>query len=108
MTPSILDEPIKGAVQQRRKSRTYAFHARTWFRVVATLASGKKITLRRRAMNGYSHVALYACPGGVDNHPGAYFWRLTNGKVPKTFHAGPHNTKWWLLELIPIEVKEGK
>jgi hypothetical protein len=30
----------------------------TWFRVVATLASGKKLTLRRRAMNSYSHVAL--------------------------------------------------
>jgi hypothetical protein len=48
-----------------------------------------RIALRRRAMNGYSHVALYACPDGVDNHPGAYFWRLTNGKVPKTFHTGP-------------------
>ena len=35
-------------------------------------------------------------------------WRLTNGKVPKTFHEGSHNTKWWLLELIPIEVKEEK
>jgi hypothetical protein len=44
----------------------------------------------------------------VDNQPEAYLWRLTNGKVPKTFHAGSHNTKWWLLELIPIEVKEGK
>ena len=43
-------------------------------------------------------MALYACPGGPDNHPGAYFWRLTNGKVPKTFHAD--DTKWWLLELI--------
>jgi hypothetical protein len=36
----------------------------------------------------------------------AYFWRLTNGKVPKTFHV--EDTKWWLLELIPIELKEGK
>ena len=107
MTPSILDEPIKSVSQQRRKSRSCAFHARTWFRVVATLASGKKVTLRRRAINGYSHVALYACPG-VDNQPECYLWRLTNGKVPKTFHEGPHNTKWWLLELIPIEVKEEK
>jgi hypothetical protein len=78
----------------------------TWFRVVATLASGKKLTLRRRLNNSYSHVALYARPGGPDNHPGAYFWRLTNGKVPKTFHV--EDTKWWLLELIPIELKEGK
>ena len=107
MTPSILDEPIIGASQQRRKSRSYAFHARTWFRIVGTLASGKKITLRRRAMNGYSHVALYACPG-VDKQPECYLWRLTNGKVPKTFHEGPHNTKWWLLELIPIEGREEK
>ena len=38
--------------------------------------------------------------------PSAYFWRLTNGKVPKTFHV--EDTKWWLLELIPIELKEGK
>jgi hypothetical protein len=30
------------------------------------------------------------------------------GKVPKTFHEGPHNTKWWLLELIPIEGSEEK
>jgi len=42
------------------------------------------------------------------NQPECYFWRLTNGKVPKMFHEGPHNTKWWLLELIPIEVKEEK
>ena len=76
MTPSILDEPIISASQQRRKSRSYALHARTWFRVVATLASGKKLTLRRRAMNGYSHVVLYACPG-VDNQPEGYLWRLT-------------------------------
>ena len=74
--------------------------------MVATLASGKKLTLRRRSNNSYSHVALYACPGGPDNHPGAYLWRLTNGKVPKTFHV--EDTKWWLLELIPIELKEGK
>ena len=107
MTPPILDEPIRGAVQQRRKSRSHALHTRTWFRVVATLASGKKLTLRRRSNNSYSHIALYACPG-VDNQPEAYLWRLTNGKVPKTFHAGSHNTKWWLLELIPIEVREGK
>jgi hypothetical protein len=107
MTPAILEQPIISAVQQRRKSRSYALHARTWFRVVATLADGKKLTLRRRAMNGYSHVALYACPG-VDNQPEAYFWRLTNGKAPKTFHEGPHNTKWWLLKLIPMEVKEEK
>ena len=106
MTASILDEPIIGASQQRRKSRSYAFHARTWFRIVGTLASGKKITLRRRAMNGYSHVALYAYPG-VDNQPECYLWRLTNGKVPKTFHEGPH-TKWWLLELIPIEGRAEK
>jgi hypothetical protein len=39
--------------------------------------------------------------------PNATSWRLTNGKVPKTFHEGPHKTKWWLLELIPIEVEEG-
>jgi hypothetical protein len=71
-------------VQQRRKSRARTLHARTWFRVVATLASGKKLTLRRRLNNSYSHVALYARPGGPDNHPGAYF--LTNRKVPKTFH----------------------
>ncbi len=57
-------------------------------------------------MNGYSHVALYAYPG-ADNQPECYFWRLTNGKVPKTFHEGPHKTKWWLMELIPIEVEEG-
>jgi hypothetical protein len=107
MTPAILDQPIISAAQQRRKSRSYALHARTWFRVVATLADGKKLILRRRAMNGYSHVALYACPG-VSNQPEAYFWRLTNGKAPKTFHEGAHNTKWWLLELIPIEVKEEK
>src|SRR5271168_4190831 len=31
----------------------------------------------------------------ADNHPGAYFWRLTNGKVAKTFHV--EDTKWWLL-----------
>jgi hypothetical protein len=54
----------------------------------------------------YSHVALCACPGGPDNHPGAYFWRLTNGKVPKKFQV--EDTKWWLLELIPIQPKEGK
>jgi hypothetical protein len=107
MTLAILEQPIISAVQQRRKSRSYALHARTWFRVVATLADGKKLTLRRRAMNGYSHVALYARPG-VDNQPEAYFWRLTNGKAPKTFREGAHNTKWWLLELIPIEVKEEK
>jgi hypothetical protein len=106
MTASILDEPIISASQQRRKPRSYAFHSRTWFWVVGTLASGNKITLRRRAMNGYSHVALYAYPG-ADNQPECYFWRLTNGKVPKTFHEGPHKTKWWLLELMPIEVKEG-
>jgi hypothetical protein len=70
------------------------------------LRVGKKLTLRRRSSNSYSHVALYACPGGPDNYPGAYFWRLTNGKVPKTFHV--EDTKWWLLELIPIEPKEGK
>ena len=105
MTPAILNESIKSALQQRRKSRSHAFHARTWFRIVATLASGKKLTLRRRSNNRYSHVALYACPG-VDNQPEAYFWRLTNGKVAKTFHV--ENTKWWLLELIPIELKEGK
>jgi hypothetical protein len=107
MTASILDEPIIGASQLRRKSRSYAFHARTWFRIVGTLASGKKITLRRRAMNGYSHVALYAYPD-VDNQPECYLWRLTNGKVPRTFPEGPHNTKWWLLELIPIEGREEK
>jgi hypothetical protein len=54
MTPSILHEPIISVSQQRRKSRSYAFHARTWFRIVGTLASGKKVPLRRRAMNGYS------------------------------------------------------
>jgi hypothetical protein len=75
MTASILDEPIIGASQLRRKSRSYPFHARTWFRIVGTLASGKKITLRRRAMNGYSHLALYAYPG-VDNQPECYLWRL--------------------------------
>ena len=26
--------------------------------------------------------------------------------LPKTFHV--EDTKWWLLELIPIEPKEGK
>ena len=107
MTPAILNEPIISASQQRRQSRSYAFHSRTWFRVVAMLANGKQLTLRRRSMNAYSHVALYACPG-VDNQPKAYLWRLTNGKVPKTFHEGLHNTKWWLLQLIPIEVKKGK
>jgi hypothetical protein len=35
-----------GAVQQRRKSRSHALHARTWFRIVGTIASGKKLTLR--------------------------------------------------------------
>jgi|SRR5262245_2840053 len=45
-------------------------------------------------------------PWRPDNHPGAYFWRLTNGKVPKTFHM--EDTKWWLLELIPIELQKGK
>jgi hypothetical protein len=44
MTPAILDEPIRGAVQQRRKSQSHALHARTWSRVVGTLASGKKLT----------------------------------------------------------------
>ena len=43
-----------------------------------------------------------------DNQPECYLWRLTNGKVPKTFHECPHNTRRWLLELIPIEVKEEK
>ena len=100
MTPPILDEPIRGAVQQRRKSRAHALHGWTWFRIVGTLASGKKLTLRRRSNNSYSHVALCACPG-VDNQPEAYFW--TNGKVPKTFHM--EDTKWWLLGLIPIELK---
>ena len=70
------------------------------------LRVAKKLTLRRRSNNSYSHVALYACPGAPDNHPGAYLWRLTNGKVPKTFHM--EDTKWCLLELIPIELKEGK
>jgi hypothetical protein len=91
-------------VQQRRKSRSHALHARAWFRVVATLASGKKLTLRRRSNNSYSHVTLYGDPG-VDNQPEAYFWRLTNGKVPKAFRV--EDTKWWLLELIQIELKEG-
>ena len=104
---AILTQPIITAAQQRRQSRSYAVRTRTWFRVAATLANGKRITLRRRSSNAYSHIALYACPG-VDNQPEAYLWRLTNGKMPKTFHAGSHNTKWWLLELIPIEVKEGK
>jgi hypothetical protein len=103
MAPALLDEPIRGAVQQHRKSRSHTLRTRTWFRIVGTLASGKKLTLRRRSNNSYSHVALYACPGGPDNHPCAYFWRLTNGKVPKTFHAD--DTKWWLLELIPIALK---
>lgn len=103
----ILDQPITSAVQQHRKSRPYAIHARTWFRIVGTLTNGKKLTLRRRAINGYSHVALYARPG-VDNEPEAYLWRLSNGSAQKSFHAGPHNTKWWLLELIPIEVQEEK
>jgi hypothetical protein len=67
------NEPIRGAVQQRRKSRSHALQARTWFRIVGTLASGKKLTLRRRSNNSYSHVALYVCPSGPDNHPGAYF-----------------------------------
>jgi hypothetical protein len=102
MTPPILDEPIRIAMQQRRKSRSHALHGRTWFRIVGTLASGKKLTLRRRSNNSYSHVAPYACPG-VDSQPEAYFWKLSNGKVPKTFHV--EDTKWWLLELIPIELK---
>ena len=59
-----------------------------------------------RSNNSYSHVALYACPGGPDNHPGAYFWRLTNGKVTKTFHV--EDKKRWLLELIPIQPQGGK
>jgi hypothetical protein len=101
----ILDQPIIRAEQQHRKSRSYALHAKTWFRVVATLADGKKITLRRRAMNAYSYVALYARPG-VDNHPEAYLWRLTNGSAQKAFNAGPHNDRWWLLELIPIDLKQ--
>ncbi|SRR6266404_1734864 len=88
MTASILDEPIIGASQQRRKSRSYAFHARTWFRIVGTLASGKKITLRRRAMNGYSHVALYAYPG-VDNEPECYLWRLTTARFLRRFTKVP-------------------
>ena len=103
MTPPILDEPIRIAMQQRRKSRSHALHGRTWFRIVGTLASGKKLTLRRRSNNSYSQVALYARPGGPDNHPGAYFWKLSNGKAQKTFHV--EDTKWWLLELIPIELK---
>jgi hypothetical protein len=41
----------------------------------------------------------------LGNQPGVYFWRLPNGKAPQTFHAYPHNTKWWLLELIPIELR---
>jgi hypothetical protein len=49
-------------------------------------------------------VTLYGDPG-VDNQPEAYFWRLTNGKVPKAFRV--EDTKWWLLELIQIELKEG-
>ena len=49
MTPAILDEPIRGVLQQRRKSLSHALHARTWFRIVGTLASGKKLTLRRRS-----------------------------------------------------------
>ena len=62
----------------------------------------EKNSLLRRRSTSYSHVALHACPG-VDNQPEAYFWRLTNGKVSKTFHV--EDTKWWLLELIPIELK---
>jgi Aldo/keto reductase family len=42
MTPAILDEPIRGVVRQRRKSLSHALHARTWFRIIGTLASGKK------------------------------------------------------------------
>ena len=47
-------------------------------------------------------MALYAYLS-VDNQPEAYFWRLTNRKVPKTFHV--EDTKWWILGLIPIELK---
>jgi hypothetical protein len=93
MTSPNLNEPIISADQQQRK--------RTWFRIVGTLQSGKKLTLRRRSMNSYSHVALYARPG-ADNQPEAYFWRLTNVKAPKTFREGLRSTKWWLLKLIPI------
>jgi hypothetical protein len=67
------------------------------------LRAAKNSHCAGRSNNSYSHVALYACPGDPDDHPGAYFWRLTNGKVPKTFHV--EDTKWWLLELIPIELK---
>ena len=102
MTPAILDEPIKG--QQRRKSRSHALHARR--RVVATLRVAKNsLCAVGKLNNSYSHVALYARPGGPDNQPDAYLWRLTNSKVPKTFHM--EDTKWWFLELIPIELKEG-
>jgi hypothetical protein len=78
----------------------------TWFRIVGTLASGKKSLCaggQATAIRTWRYTPALAVP---DNHPGAYFWRLTNGKVPKTFHV--EDTKWWLLELIPIELKEGK
>jgi hypothetical protein len=102
---TILDQPIVSAAQRRKRSRSDALRSRTCFRVVAILADGKRITLRRRSMNAYSHVALYARPG-VDSEPEAYLWRLTNGSAQKAFHAGPHSTKWWLVELIPIDVRD--
>ena len=40
---AILTQPIITAAQQRRQSRSYAVRTRTWFRVVATLADGKRI-----------------------------------------------------------------
>ena len=53
-----------------------------------------------------THTSPYTPALAWTINPEAYFWRLTNGKAPKTFHEGAHNTKWWLLELIPIEVKK--
>jgi hypothetical protein len=69
---SILTQPIISAEHQPRQSRSHALQIRTWFRIIATLASGKRITLRRRSANAYSHVALYARPG-VDNEPEAIY-----------------------------------
>jgi hypothetical protein len=46
------------------------------------------------------------CLKTLGNQPGVYFWRLTNGRVPKMFHACPHNTKWWLPATHSNRVRE--
>ena len=43
----LLKEPITAAGQELRQSGNSALNARIWFRITATCASGKRITLRR-------------------------------------------------------------